>query len=482
MPPPSASEDEFDAFPDPFGDVDWNTVPGLEGPSAAQTANEASFTSYEELSTNLTDPARQREATPSSHYSFDDIDDSFLAEVDGLENLLNSKEKNSDAGPSSAMARAQSPAPTQPSQTPSTSTIIGGSVESLQPEPTRLINISRYFQPPGTERTTDASHLHTGNASTLEISPAPKSPGKVAVSPKKGPHTPRKRPRHASSSPVHETSTKKQKGKQREPPDASVRRLLNEFEDEMTCPICCDIFAFAHLGNPCGHSFCGECGFNWIVKNRKAPTCAVCRAKLSADAPMIPNFAMDNTIEKHVRALGSNGDAEWIDGGSKYNEWLQRKEKWKTESAKRTAAFKPAPRNLAIAVAGYAHTSGGNAINGDHPYESSESSSSVEESDEDSDDESEEESEEESPVLPPAPVNASHLPHPHRSRPYRARGGHRQSAPSIDGAHASGNGDVPGGGRGRGGRGRGNRGYRGGRGGRGRSRRGRGQHDRGGHL
>lgn len=24
---------------------------------------------------------------------------------------------------------------------------------------------------------------------------------------------------------------------------------------------------FAHLGNPCGHTFCGECGWRWIKKH-----------------------------------------------------------------------------------------------------------------------------------------------------------------------------------------------------------------------
>lgn len=55
-------------------------------------------------------------------------------------------------------------------------------------------------------------------------------------------------------------------------------------------------------------------------------TCAVCRTKLSKDIPMIPNIAMDNTVEKHVQALGISGNEHWMSGGTKYVEWNSRKE------------------------------------------------------------------------------------------------------------------------------------------------------------
>lgn len=42
--------------------------------------------------------------------------------------------------------------------------------------------------------------------------------------------------------------------------------------------------------------------------------------------PMIPNFAMDNTVEKHISALGESGLEEWKPGGAKYREWHARKE------------------------------------------------------------------------------------------------------------------------------------------------------------
>ena len=41
---------------------------------------------------------------------------------------------------------------------------------------------------------------------------------------------------------------------------------------------------------------------------------------------MIPNIAMDNTVEKHIQALGASGDEDWVPGGIKYAEWNSRKE------------------------------------------------------------------------------------------------------------------------------------------------------------
>lgn len=41
---------------------------------------------------------------------------------------------------------------------------------------------------------------------------------------------------------------------------------------------------------------------------------------------MIPNFAMDNTVEKHIETLGQSGIAEWKPGGTKHTEWKGRKE------------------------------------------------------------------------------------------------------------------------------------------------------------
>ncbi|KAG6866836.1 hypothetical protein C0991_008772 [Blastosporella zonata] len=61
---------------------------------------------------------------------------------------------------------------------------------------------------------------------------------------------------------------------------------------------------------------------------------------LAHDMPMIPNFAMDNAVEKHVAALGQSGISEWIPGGTKHIEWLSRKERWKKGTVERAKAKK----------------------------------------------------------------------------------------------------------------------------------------------
>jgi hypothetical protein len=40
---------------------------------------------------------------------------------------------------------------------------------------------------------------------------------------------------------------------------------------------------------------------------------------------MIPNFAVDNAIEKHVQALRANETEGWENDGSKFTEWQARK-------------------------------------------------------------------------------------------------------------------------------------------------------------
>jgi hypothetical protein len=70
---------------------------------------------------------------------------------------------------------------------------------------------------------------------------------------------------------------------------------------------------------------------------------------------MIPNFALDSTVNRHLQALAASGQDEWQPGGQKINEWNIRREyvisllhhstvltilhgrKWKQDSASRAA-------------------------------------------------------------------------------------------------------------------------------------------------
>ncbi|KAG6832249.1 hypothetical protein H0H92_004214 [Tricholoma furcatifolium] len=60
---------------------------------------------------------------------------------------------------------------------------------------------------------------------------------------------------------------------------------------------------------------------------------------------------MDNTVEKHIAALGQSGVEEWSSGGTKLAEWVSRKEQWKKGAVQRAKAkMSEKPQNQAIVV------------------------------------------------------------------------------------------------------------------------------------
>ncbi|KAI5831956.1 hypothetical protein K523DRAFT_345537 [Schizophyllum commune Tattone D] len=99
-----------------------------------------------------------------------------------------------------------------------------------------------------------------------------------------------------------------------------VNEVLAKFEDELSCPI-----VAGHVTNPCGHSFCGECGNQWLKINKKT-VCPNCRTAVHRKAPMIPNIALDHAISVYVSSLANNGNAEWASGGAKFAEFVSRQE------------------------------------------------------------------------------------------------------------------------------------------------------------
>ena len=181
-----------------------------------------------------------------------------------------------------------------------------------------------------------------------------------------------------STPPTEEPSRKRRKGKQKESSRKILKEYLNNFEDEMICAMsgsehhfdnkhiltftildavtsckgkhACihdsgDMNRFtAHLPTWVTHvvilfaeSVGGDgSGKTWVPRNvlllhintlqREAPSCAICRANLSVDAPMIPNFAVDSAVEKHVQALRTSCVDGWESDGSKFTEWQARKE------------------------------------------------------------------------------------------------------------------------------------------------------------
>ncbi|KAG8804998.1 hypothetical protein FRC17_005785, partial [Serendipita sp. 399] len=99
-----------------------------------------------------------------------------------------------------------------------------------------------------------------------------------------------------------------------------VRGALSEYNDELSCPILAP-----QVLNPCGHSVCGDCIIHWIDHNRDRPTCPTCRATVNRSTPYLHNFAIDNTVEKHIEVLRKNKDGEWKEDGIKWKERQVRK-------------------------------------------------------------------------------------------------------------------------------------------------------------
>jgi len=291
---PAASEDEFDALSDPFVGVNFDDIPALSS-QRCHLSTPASTSAPAQSSSR----AAEADDTSSEYSMFDELDSEALATLDRIE-------ANPGAAPKS----------------------VASSRGSIQTVTTAERQSSRYFISSPTKPTARPSspepslNKHKRKASTS-------SSGTLSSSPAK-------RLKNNSIGAIS--------------PNGRVRRILNTFEDEMTCPICCDLIAAAHLGNPCGHTTCGECLVGWIQKSTGGATCPICRATLSAEQPLIPNFALDNTLEKQVSALGMNGDRDWTEGGKKLLEWRARKDKWKEIAAKRASKAGKRPRRNAIAL------------------------------------------------------------------------------------------------------------------------------------
>jgi len=323
------SGDEFDCLPDPFSGINWNAVPGLSahplpfhpGPSTSRSTLPVVAPRH-----SITPGANSTPA--STQYSFDEIDAAFLAEVDKVERRLLRPQLAESGGTSSEGCEDKG-------EGTSTHFDSKGDVTSRYFHVTK----GRAEEDPPHERVASMqSHAEGSGNHPLQIPEPGNKSAKVA---------------HALSSPsTPESDPKRHKGKQKESHTVILKEFLNSFEDEMICSICCDIFAFAHLGNPCGHTFCGECGWSWIKKNKQAPSCPICRASLSEGAPLIPNFAVDSAVDKHVQALRTNGVEGWESNGAKLTEWQARKARWKENSTKLTAR-KSMTTNFSVVVAPY---------------------------------------------------------------------------------------------------------------------------------
>ncbi|KAG8811329.1 hypothetical protein FRC17_002526 [Serendipita sp. 399] len=139
-----------------------------------------------------------------------------------------------------------------------------------------------------------------------------------------------------------------------------VRALgaLSAYDDELSCPICLDLFLAPQLLNPCGHSVCGDCIIHWIDRNRDDPTCPSCRAEISPATPYIHNLAIDNTVEKHIEILRKNKDSEWNEGGIKWKEREVRKRTYEALKATKPDSSKSTQRSYPWPLGSLVHAAG----------------------------------------------------------------------------------------------------------------------------
>ncbi|KAL0950822.1 hypothetical protein HGRIS_007584 [Hohenbuehelia grisea] len=308
-----SDDDEYFSQVDDLANVDWDSVPGLAGPSShpgpLAPAQPVAGPSSQPIEIPRPSSTHSRD---SSHYSFgDDLDQATFDALDAIEARISQQD------------RIAAPTPRVPSAS------------------SNLSAPSPYFPPPNSTRSASRQPIVPPIQNHKQpLASQSQKPGHADVLPSRASA---KRP----ASPL-ESPAQRKKGKMRDDglggqtQHHGVQKLLQTFEDEMTCPICCDIFAAAQLGNPCGHSFCGECGWTWIQKQKKSrkATCPVCRARLSGSHPMLPNIAVDNTVQRHIEALHASGQEDWGPNGARMKEWEARKARWKATVAKKDAEEK----------------------------------------------------------------------------------------------------------------------------------------------
>lgn len=94
-------------------------------------------------------------------------------------------------------------------------------------------------------------------------------------------------------------------------PRALSSRSKTALEDELSCPVCCEIFTDPVVLK-CSHSFCKNCLQQFWNKKAAKRECPVCRSKCSLQEPTV-SLALKNVCEtllKEQGLKGSSGDAQ----------------------------------------------------------------------------------------------------------------------------------------------------------------------------
>lgn len=316
------SDDEFDNIPDDFADVqdiDWAHL--LAGSSRLPQVDSVRPRGQPEPEIP---PHSNSLDSPSSYFSDgDEMDASFLAELARIEQRIIEAPIVAPHLPTSAI-------------TPVTMerTDISGSSSAVAADPLTMTRDPRSSDAPEQLQMNQSSERRSSHYFQGQMPQSSSSLQRFrAAGNENGDRYPSAVPsKRSHTDDSTQDFSPMRKGKMRT--GDSFKQVLSSYEDELTCPICCDIFVASHVGNPCGHTFCGDCGWQWHTEN-KNKGCPCCRKTLHVTMPMIPNIAMDNIIERHVKALALNGDQEWEPGARKFQEWEGRKLAWRSGAEKR---------------------------------------------------------------------------------------------------------------------------------------------------
>ena len=238
------SDDEFDQFPDPFAEIDWNTIPIPAIPLASQPSlsNSNAVPAQVEPGPRASTPLMNGSDSPaeSSQYSFDEWDAAFLTEISEAEQRL--LQPQPAGGLLSRTARVAGESTRSTSESTRTSRYFHGedclvcdrrgtSYTFLATESPAGQGIS---SPHSTHFYPSARGHHKGvNSTNLHVEDSRDRPlptSEPDIDSTKAVH-------QLSSSPTREPSLKRHKGKQKASPRGLLREFLNNFEDEMICPM-----------------------------------------------------------------------------------------------------------------------------------------------------------------------------------------------------------------------------------------------------
>jgi len=239
------SDDEFDQFPDPFAEIDWNAIPGLSAiPLAPQPglSNSDGVPAQVEPGPRASTPLMNGgDSTPeSSQYSFDEWDPAFLTEISEAEQRL--LQPQPAGGLLSRTDRVAGESTRSTSGSTRTSRYFHGEdclvcdrrgtsysfIETESPAEQDISSPhSTHFYPlaKGHHEGANSTNLH---ADFSRDRPLPTS--EPDINSTKAVH-------QLSSPPTREPSPKRHKGKQKGSPRGLLKDFLNNFEDEMICPM-----------------------------------------------------------------------------------------------------------------------------------------------------------------------------------------------------------------------------------------------------